>query len=91
MRIKNGYAVFTGRSKLVIPRFSNLGYYSYLLIKIRYKADIPSRKEAIFSNGDICANTTSMAVTKLGANLNFQIMCEKHKNTQFQLPSIVSK
>ena len=96
--IGNGLSYFNGDSRLIINRFSNIDFYTDLVIKMRYLEDPDSTGlHAMFSNGDCCDNPATMMLVKSKYNLHFMAKTEVKKSnetfdkiTTFHLPALVS-
>lgn len=93
----NGLGYFNGESRLIINRFSNIDFYTDLVIKMRFLEDTQATGlRAMFSNGDCCDNPASMMMISSKANLHFMAKTEVKKNntaidkiTTFHLPVMV--
>lgn len=93
----NGLGYFNGESQLIINRFSNIDFYTDLVVKMRFLEDTQATGlRAMFSNGDCCDNPASMMMISSKANLHFMAKTEVKKNntaidkiTTFHLPVMV--
>lgn len=98
--IGNGLGYFDGNARLIINRFSNIDFYTDLVIKMRYLDDPGASStglQALFSNGDCCDNAATMMLVKSRNNLHFMAKTEVKSNnetidriTAFHLPAMVS-
>ena len=74
VRVINGAAIFTGRSRLIIPRFTNLEHSTTVVIKIKFTSagPAPTIARAIVSNSD-CGNLPSIMISEDESNVYFGV------------------
>ena len=74
VRVEDGVAKFDGRSRLIIPRFTNLEHSTTVVIKVNFKssATAPAVARAIVSNSD-CGNLPSIMISEDKDNIYFGV------------------
>ena len=74
VRVVNGVAKFNGRSRLIIPRFTNLEHSTTVVIKVKFtsSASAPTVARALVSNSD-CGNLPSIMISEDDDNIYFGV------------------
>ena len=74
VRVVNGVAKFNGRSRLIIPRFTNLEHSTTVVIKVKYTSSdsAPTVARALVSNSD-CGNLPSIMISEDNDNIYFGV------------------
>ncbi|KAJ8298766.1 hypothetical protein KUTeg_022826 [Tegillarca granosa] len=87
--VKGGYAFFNGKSRLLIPRFTNSELGRTFIIRIKYKEagkfSGQGSVQALVSNGD-CKAEPSILLFKDNYGVNFVVKTEGKNNVGFEIP-----
>ena len=84
--VENGVAKFTGKSRLIIPRFTNIEHSTTVVIKIKFTSGgtDPKVARAIVSNSD-CGNVASILISEDDSYIYFGVGTS---SKSFQLTSL---
>ena len=74
VEVDAGFGRFNGKSRLIVPRFTNFGGISTLVIKAKYTSDKMnmSAPRAVVSNSD-CGNDPSILITEDDDRIHFGV------------------
>ena len=72
--VDGGFGLFNGKSRLIVPRFTNLGGVGTLVIKAKYTSDKMnmSAPRAVVSNSD-CGNDPSILIIEDDHMIHFGV------------------